>query len=151
MLTEDENLVEFDYKVDDDTSWTPGSSSFTTPPVQKIVLNLSAKRIKFRFRLQTDDNTTTPIIRAIVVSATTRPETRYTLSMSTWIDDYPIDLEGNEDTSSTAASQVTQLDAWTAANTILTLRAVFSPFDNKQIILDESKETLIATLSMIEP
>ncbi len=155
--------IEWDYKKNDDATWTPIATPFTTPPVQEIALNISAKRIKLRFRLQTNDNTETPIIRAMFVSATTRPETRYTYTMSTLLEDSGIDIMGNEDTTARAATILATLDGWMEANTILTMNSVFSPFDSKSvflepivtqpfnIIFDESKEKLQVTLVLIEP
>jgi hypothetical protein len=155
--------VEWDYKKNDETAWTNVATAFTTPPVQEVTLNVAAKRIKLRFRLQTNDNTETPLIRAMFVSATTRPETRYTYTMNTTLEDAAIDLQGQEDTTISAATILAQLDTWMEANTVLTMSSVFSPFDNKTvflepvvtqpltIIFDESKEKLIATLNLIEP
>jgi len=155
--------IEVDYKTDDNTTWVAASSSFTTPPVQEIVLNVSAKRIKFRFRLQTNNNTETPLLKQIFISATSRPETRWTYSMTCVLDDFPIDLQGNQDTSLTATEVLTQLDAWMEANTILTMSSVFTPYHNKQVIIepvvtqpvtlviDESQERLMATIVLLEP
>lgn len=154
--------IEWDYKKNDETTWTNVSTAFSSAPVQEISLNIAAKRIKFRFRLQTNDSTETPILRAMIVTATTRPETRYTYSMNTTLDDAGVDLRGQQDTSVTAASVLTILDGWMEANTPLTMSSVFSPFDNKtvflepivtqplSIVLDESKEKLSATIILIE-
>jgi hypothetical protein len=154
--------IEWDYKKNDDTAWTPVSTGFTTPPVQEISLNISARRLKLRFRLQTNDNTETPKIRHMLVTATTRPETRYTYTMNTSFEDGPIDLQGQENTTLTAAAQITQLDAWMEANTVLTVSSVFSPLHNKSVLLepivfsplsiifDESKEKLTGSIVLIE-
>jgi hypothetical protein len=155
--------VEWDYKKNDETAWTPSSTPFTTAPVQKVTLHISARRIKLRFRLQTNDNTETPQIRGMVVEATTRPETRYTYTASSDLSDAGIDLEGDEDTTLSAATTLSTLDGWVANNTSLTLRSVFSPFDSKTVFLepivlsplgfvaDESAEKFWLTLNMIEP
>lgn len=160
--TTSDRKVEWDYKKNDDTAWTPMSTAFTSAPVQEIALNISARRLKLRFRLQTNDNTETPQIRGMVVEATTRPETRYTYSMRTIFADQPIDLRGNIDTSVTAESVLSQLDTWTANNTPLTMSSLFTPFHNKTVFLepvvtnpltivtDESKERLEGTLVLIE-
>jgi hypothetical protein len=155
--------IEWDYKTDEATTWTPVTTAFTTPPVQEISLNISAKRLKLRFRMQTNDNTETPIMRAMLVTATTRPRTRYTYSMRTSLEDAAINLEGNEDTTVAAASLLTTLDAWMEANTVLTMHSVFTPFDNRSvylepivtdpisIVFDESAEKISATLILVEP
>jgi hypothetical protein len=155
--------VEWDYKKNDETSWTNVSTAFYSAPVQKVTLHISARRIKLRFRMQTNDNTETPQIRGMVVEATTRPETRYTYTASSDLSDAGIDLEGDEDTTLSAATTLTTLDGWVANNTSLTLRSVFSPFDSKTVFLepivlsplgfvaDESAEKFGITLNMIEP
>jgi len=155
--------IEWDYKKDEDTTWTPSATAFSTASVQEISLNISAKRIKIRFRPQTNDNTETPIMRAMLITATTRPRTRYTYSMRTSLEDAAINLEGNEDTTVAATNLLTTLDAWMEANTVLTMRSVFTPFDNKSvylepivtdpisIVFDESAEKISATLILVEP
>jgi hypothetical protein len=155
--------VEWDYKKDEETSWTAVSTSFTSPPVQEVSLNVSCKRLKLRFRLLTNDNTETPMIRSMVINAVTRPEIRYTFTLNTQADDAGINLEGEEDTSQRAATIISRLDAWCAANTILTMSAVFSPFDGKtvyleppvirplSIVFDESAEKLSMSLTLVEP
>jgi hypothetical protein len=154
--------IEWDYKTDTSTTWTSVSTSFTSSSVQEIALNVSAKRLKLRFRLQTNDNTITPIIKRMFVSATMRPETRYTYTLNTQIMDNPIDLQGKQ-SSTTAATVLTQLDTWMEANTVLTMSSVFSPFHNKSVFLepvitqpvsltyDESAERLSLTLILVEP
>jgi hypothetical protein len=154
--------IEWDYKTDDNTAWTASSSPFTTPPVQEISLSVSAKRVKFRFRLQTNNNTETPQIRALFVSSTTRPETRYTYTMRSLLQDQPINLRGEQDTSLTADAQLTRLDGWMEANTPLTMYSLFTPFSSKSVFLepvvtnplniitDESKEALEVTLNLVE-
>ena len=155
--------IEMDYRTDEDTAWTPVSGTFNTSPVEEITLDVSAKRLQLRFRLQTKNNAQTPKIKAMFVSATTRPETRFTYSMSSYVEDAAIDLQGGETTSTDASDIITQLDTWMEANTILTMSSVFTAFHNKQVILepvvitplsiitDESKERFILTLNLLEP
>jgi hypothetical protein len=154
--------IEWDYKTDTATTWAPGSTFFTTPPVQEVTLNVSARKLKLRFRAQSNDATQTPLIRGMVVEATTRPEIRYTYSMRTILGDDPINLRGDSDTNITADAVLTQLDTWVAGNTILTMNSLFPPFNNKSVFLepvvtnplsrinDEKKERLEATLVLIE-
>jgi hypothetical protein len=156
-------VIEWDYKKNDETAWTAMSTPFSTSPVQEVSLNVVAKRIKFRFRFQTNDNTETPVLKTMFVSATTRPETRWTYSMNTLVADGAIDLQGEEDSTTTAESIITTLDTWMKNNTVLTMRSLFTPFDNKSVFLepvvlqpltiitDESLETLTATLTLVEP
>jgi hypothetical protein len=154
--------IEWDYRKDEETAWTPATTAFTSPPVQEISLNASAKRIKIRFRLQSNDNTETPIMRAMLISATTRPRTRYTYTMQTIFGDNPINMLGQSESGIYAGDVLDQLDAWMEANTVLTMNSLFSPFDNKTvylepivtnpltIITDESTERLQGTLTLVE-
>jgi hypothetical protein len=155
--------IEWDYMKDTDTTWTASSTAFTSTQVQKVTLSISARRIKFRFRLMTTLNTISPIIKGMVIEATTRPETRYTYTATSDLSDAGIDLEGNEDTTLSAATTLSTLDGWVTNNTSLTLRCVFSAMDSKTVFLepivlsplgfvaDESAEKLGITLNMIEP
>jgi hypothetical protein len=154
--------IEWDYRTDETSTWTAMSTSFTSSSVQEISLNVSAKRLKLRFRIQTNDNTATPIIKSMFVSATLRPETRYTYTMNTEISDNPIDLQDAQ-ASTTASTVLTQLDTWMEANTPLTMSSVFTPFHSKTVFLepvitqpvslifDESAERLSVTLILVEP
>ena len=155
--------IEWDYRTDDTEAWTAISTAFTSSPVQEIDLNISAKRLKLRFRMQSNVTTSSPRIKQLFVSATTRPQTRWTYSLSTIIDDQPINLRGDQDTSLTAAAVLTQLDTWMEANTLLTMNSVFSVYDNKSVILepvatqpitliaDESLEKFSGTITLLEP
>jgi hypothetical protein len=155
--------IEWDYMKDTDTAWTPVSTSFTTPPVQEVTLNISAKKLKLRFRLQSNTNSETPMIRAMVVEATTRPEIRYTYSMRTVLGDAPINLRGDSETTITASAILTQLDSWVANNTILTMNSNFTPYNGRSVFLepvvtnpltrinDEKRERLEATIVLTEP
>ena len=83
--------------------------------------------------------------------------------MNTLVSDAAIDLQGEEDSTTTAESIVTTLDTWMKNNTVLTMRSLFTPFDNKSVFLepvvlqplsiitDESLEKLTATITLIEP
>lgn len=156
-------IVEWDYRKNDETTWTAVSTSFSSAPVQEVSLNISARRLKLRFRLQSNTYGQTPLIRGMVVEATTRPETRYTYSMRTVFADDPIDMQGQQDTTLTADAVISQLDSWTANNTILTLNSIFAPLNGKSVFLepvllnpltfvpDASKEKLEGTLILTEP
>ena len=83
--------------------------------------------------------------------------------MRTIFADRPIDLRGNEDTSVSAESVLTQLDTWMQNNTPLTMSSLFTPFHNRTVFLepivtnpltiitDESRERLEGTLVLTEP
>lgn len=155
--------IEWDYRKDEETAWTTNATAFTSGSVQEVTLDVSAKRLKLRFRLQTNTKLTSPLIKGLVISATTRPETRWTYSLSTFFEDRPINLRGDQDTTLTAAAVLTQLDTWMEANTILTMSSVFEPFNGKSVILepvvtrplsliaDESLEKLTGSLTLLEP
>ncbi len=155
--------IEWDYKLDEAATWTPVATPFTTGPTQKINLNVTGKRLKLRFRAQTNDNSETPRITSINVSTTEQPETRYAYSMTFVYSDNGRDLLGNAENYSRAETLIAQLDTWSAAKTALTMHSQSETFDNKTVFLEptpinplanvapEQQEKLSGTLTCVEP
>jgi hypothetical protein len=155
--------IEWDYRLDEETAWTPSATPFTSGPVQTILLNKTGKRLKVRFRLQSNDNTETPRITSINVSTTVQPDTRYAYSMTFVYSDNGRDLLGNAEKYSRAEILIAQLDTWMTSKTPLTMRSISETFDNKTITLDptplrpvanetqEQQEKMSGTLTAVEP
>jgi hypothetical protein len=155
--------IEWDYKLDEETTWTPTSTPFTTGPVQKLSLNKTGKRLKVRFRPQSNDNTETPRITSINIATTVQPDTHYTYSMNFAFDDNGRDLLGNIENYTRAETLIQQLDAWMTAKTPLTMHSISEIYDNKIVVLDpfatnplafvpnEQQEKQSATLIASEP
>lgn len=155
--------IEWDYKIDGATSWTPMTTPFTSGPVQTLNLNKTGKFLELRFRPQTNSNTSTPRITSIFVATTAQPDTRYAYSMTFVYQDNGRDLLGNAENYLRAETLIAQLDTWAANKTPLTMRSISETFDNKTVILDptpigpvanetaEQQEKQSGTLTASEP
>jgi hypothetical protein len=155
--------IEWDYKLDEETAWTPSATPFASGPVQTILLNKTGKRLKVRFRVQSNDNTETPRITSINISTTAQPDTRYAYSMTFVYSDNGRDLLGNAEKYTRAETLIAQLDTWMTSKTPLTMRSISETFDNKTITLDptplrpvanetqEQQEKMSGTLTAVEP
>jgi hypothetical protein len=155
--------IEWDYKLDEETAWTAVASKFTSGPVQKITLNRTGKRMKLRFRLQTNDDGETPRITSINVSTTEQPDTRYAYSMTFVYMDNGRDLLNNAENYTRAETLITQLDTWASNKTALTMRSQSETYDNKTVFLEptqvgpvanetrEQQEKQSGTLTAVEP
>jgi hypothetical protein len=155
--------IEWDYKLDEATAWTPVATPFTSGPVQSISLNVTGKRLKLRFRMQSNDNYETPRITSLNLSTTERPETRFSYSMVFVYQDNGRDLLGNVENYTRAETIITQLDTWMRNQTPLTMHSISETFDNKTVYVEpvvlgpvsnetgEQQEKLSATLIAVEP
>lgn len=158
-----DRCIEWDYKLDEATSWTPSSTAFTSGPVQSISLNVTGKRLKLRFRMQSNDNYETPRITSLNLSTTERPETRFSYSMNIVYQDNGRDLLNNVENYTRAETLIAQLDTWMRNQTPLTMRSISETFDNKTVYLEpvvlgpvsnepgEQQEKLSATVIAVEP
>lgn len=72
---------ELDYRVNDETEWQQVDQRFDTSPTQEVDFideyGLAGKRLQFRIRGYTTDNTKTPVLLAIVVNAVLRTDVKY--------------------------------------------------------------------------
>lgn len=155
--------IEWDYKLDEATTWTPIATPFTSGPVQKISLNKTGKLLYLRFRPQTNDNTETPRITSINVATTEQPDVHYTYSLNFVYQDNGRDLLSNVENYTRAETLIAQLDAWMTAKTPLTMHSISETYDNKIVTLDpfavnplanesgEQQEKQTATLIASEP
>lgn len=155
--------IEWDYKLDEDAAWTVMPTAFENPPVQVQSLGVTGYRMKLRFRIQSNSNAQTPRIRRIQVSTTLRPETRYTFTMAFVTSDNAVDGVGDLENYAAAATLISQLDTWMKNMTPLTMHSIWSPMDNRKVVLDpipitpqaivtnEGLEKLRCTLVAIEP
>lgn len=69
-MKKDEQYIEVDYQVDNDTQWVPMESAFCVSPVEELKINNeygeNARQFRYRLRIQTTDNTKTPILKTVV-------------------------------------------------------------------------------------
>ncbi len=137
-----------DYKKDNDSSWTAISGTFDTDPIEELNLSSSTppdvrgRRIKFRIRLYSLVSSGTPRIKTALVEGFAIIPVKYNYQWMTKLTekDLSVNLQGEEDLtlgqySSVEAAQ-TALDSWAANATPLTMRTVYSPYDNKTVVMD---------------
>jgi len=139
-------VIEAEYQIDDagDTSaWTPINGTFDTAPMEEVSItsdnSATGRRIRYRLRLQTSDNAQTPRVKATVVEVVSRPAVKYSYTFRFRAQDENLDLEGDDDTYAAAETLTSQMETWANAPTVLTMRSVFSPYDNKKVLLDPAK------------
>ena len=155
--------IEWDYKIDEAAAWSPASTPFTSGPVQRIALNKTGKRLKLRFRMQTNSNTETPRITSINIATTEQDEIRYSYTMNFEYRDNGFNLLKQKENYSRAETLVAQLDTWAANKTALTQRSISETYDNKTVFLEplpigslsnvsrEQQEKQSGTLTTTEP
>lgn len=131
--------IEADYQIDQDPRWYPMSAAYTESPTQEIkfksVFGISAKRLRYRLRLQTNDISKTPFVKAVVLKTVIKISTKYSYSMSCR------NLANDEN----LRGEVEDIDPWKRLETLfkwadnataLRMRGYTYPFDNKIVFLD---------------
>ena len=129
-----------DYRVDTDLSWTE-IGTFNTAPVQERDIASTfprAKRIKFRFRFHTNDNSETPRLKAFVVEgvAFVPTKTSYSWTFAIKKTTENIDLKGAWNDSLTSVAQYDKLLSWANAGTQLTLSHHSTLYEGKTVYID---------------
>ena len=131
--------IEADYQIDRDPTWYPMSADYTDSPTQEIKFKdkfgISAKRLRYRLRLQTNDKSKTPFIKAVVLKTVIRVDTKYNFGMScrNLIND--VNLCG-EPEDITPWQRLETLIGWANNATALKMRGFTYPFDNRIVFLD---------------
>ena len=160
-LVKDEQFVIAEYQVDDETTWTKIEDEFDESPSQEIAfketLGLNGKRLRIRLRLQTTDNTKTPIVTGTVIEAISRIVIKHAYSMSYRVRDGDVNLKGElEDI--TAEDKQEIIEDWITNTKPLTMRCVYAKFDNKTVFinppeekpLEEQKESYLNKITLVE-
>ncbi len=131
-----------DYMVDTDEPyvWTE-IGTFDTAPVEEIDIAASsprAKRIKFRFRIRTDDESNSPRLKAFVVEGLAFVPVKYQYAMSVKLSqgEDNIDLDGMHDDTLDADAQYDKLVEWANDGIELTLRHKSDLYDDKTVVVD---------------
>lgn len=120
-------FINIDYRLNGDTAWTSLATNVTTSPITAIdfssVYGLAGKRIQLRLKLQSDDNTQTPILLAALVDAVIRIQVKYMYQLTfRCVDDEPtLAAREMDDKSVTAAGQsaitkLNQIKDWADAS-----------------------------------
>jgi hypothetical protein len=144
-LVDEEQYITCEYQEDygmleNCTHWHAAEEVFNTSPFQEVLLSsdydVVARRIRFRFKLHTNDNTKTPVIKAIVIEALLRFPVKYSYTFNFRLEDTPEYYAGHKDITMRAEDISAILDEWGDAPTVLTMRCNFSPFDNKKVVIE---------------
>jgi hypothetical protein len=139
-VTASAQVVEAEYQTDGSSTWTAINGTFDTVPVEEVDFSstnaANGRRLRYRLRLNTNDNTKTPKVTAAVVEALGRIDVKYSYSFTFAARDENLDLEGDDDSYTTVQTLVNQLNTWATSTTPLTMRTVFSPYDNKTVFID---------------
>lgn len=119
--------INLDYRLDDDTAWTAITGTLIQSPMSTLdmvsVFGLAGKRIQLRIRLQSDDNTQTPILKAAIVEAVIRINVKYMYNLTFRVmDDEPTltPREMDEDSITAAGmsamTKLAQIESWADAD-----------------------------------
>lgn len=143
-------ICEVDYRLDGETTWTTLDDVVDESPVQEIdltsIFGLSGKRLQFRLRIQTNDNTKTPIIRVVLIEALTRVANKFAYSIPFVFEDNGRDLLGQPDDTTDAQDKIELLNEW-ATETMVLMRSVDPALDNRLVFIlpVPSRAIVIAT------
>ena len=138
-LIKDNVYIEADYQIDQDPAWYPMTADYTESPTQEIkfksTFGISAKRLRYRLRLQTNDMKATPFIKAVVLKTVIKVPTKYNFGMScrNLMDD--VNLCG-EPEDITPWQRLETLIEWADNATALRMRAFTYPYDDRVVFLD---------------
>jgi hypothetical protein len=163
--------VECEYQTEDGEldhigDWTDISDTFDTSPFQEVMISdqyeITARRIRFRFKLITTSNTESPIIKSSVIDALMRFPVKYAYNCVIMLADHKENYFG-KDNSFRVEMDMDQLEEWSDQPTVLTMRCNYTPYDNKKVVLEplnsnpippfstnEQLEKHLATITLLE-
>lgn len=161
-LDEDDGItVEADYQMDEDTDWTVFSDEFDTSPMHEINLKETygenGKRLRIRLRLQTKDNTKTPIVKGTILENVSRVPVKFAYGFAYRANDKDITLVDEPD-ELTAEQKMSFLDKWASELTPLIMNCNYDRYDDKTVFIDpsenvpsyETEEGYIGQLTIME-
>jgi len=138
-LTDRGVYIEADYQIDQDPVWHPMSAHYTESPTQAIkfesAFGISAKRLRYRLRLQTNDKSKTPFVKAVVLKTVIRIDTKYCYSLSCRNVANDKNLCGEVE-DMLPWQRLDTLIGWANNATALRMRAFTYPFDDKIVFVD---------------
>ncbi len=160
-LVEDELIIEAEYQIDESTTWLPISDTFDTSPIQEINLKSeygeTGKRMRYRLRLHTTDNTKTMRIKGIVSESISRVPVKYSYAIPYRLRDNDVDLNTDIEPMS-AEEKEAIIDEWAESLTPLVMRSTRKQFDNITVFIDptpmspthEKSEGYAASITVIQ-
>lgn len=142
---------ELDYRTNEDEDWITTDTIFNTSPTQEIDFSnqygLSGKRLQFRLRGYTTDNTKTPVLLAIIVNAVLRTDVKYMYGpFSVRVMDNEPTLDPEITDIHNAAKKLELLENWADASTdsMLLINSVSSLLDGKMVFMNTPNTRQIA-------
>ena len=140
-------FIEVDYRIDNDSGWTPIEGEYATSPVSSndilAGLGVKGKRIQYRLRLQTTNNSISPKIKTVVVENVSKVPIKYSYAFQYRAQDKEVNLLGEPEGMDAYEKQAI-LDGWAEDLTPLTMRSLRYLFDNKTVFIDPSDLTPLA-------
>jgi hypothetical protein len=108
----------------------------TSPFEEKYFTNIAGRRIRFRFELTTTNSTKRPKLKAWILEAVLSMDVSNSYVLPVRLSDHATDLQNQPDETARIETIQAQIDAWAAAPpTILTMTSIYSPADNKSVIV----------------
>ncbi len=136
--------IEVDYKLNEDTEWYSFDDLFLESPTQEVDFGkqpeygLAAKRLQFRIRAYTTDNSQTPVLLAFIVNSVLRTDVKYIYGPVQFrlMDDEPtLQGAGEKDDMPFAKDKRKRMEDWADASTdsMLWMESVSDIFHEKMI------------------
>ena len=138
-LVEDEQIVHAEYQVDDETTWHCLPEEFYLSPMDEKLLTeelgVNGKRLRYRLRLLTNDNSKTPIVKGTVLDTISRVPIKYSFNFAFRAKDDDLTIQAGPDDMS-LEDKLDLLDEWAETLTPLKMRSNRRRFDNKPVFID---------------
>ncbi|MBW8034495.1 MAG: hypothetical protein FVQ79_02195 [Planctomycetes bacterium] len=140
-LTADAQEIFFDFKTDDETAWTTVDVPFNESPFMELLFSedysTSGRRIKYRLRIKTNDNTRTPKLLSAVIEGVARIKVKFMYGFTARVVDEGSDLQGDE-IERKAKEIVAKLEEWGSRGRVtpLMMDGAFSVLQDKPVFLD---------------
>jgi hypothetical protein len=147
LSADDGQTIEVDYQTDQEDTWHTLPDIFDTSPIQEVrfkeTYGVNGKRLRIRLRLQTSDNSKTPIVKADVVENVSRVPVKYSYSFAFRVKDNDISLRGESCCDNSQDLQEV-LDRWATELTPLLMRTRKKQYDNKTVFIDPAQTVPLA-------
>lgn len=142
-LVENEQWVEVDYQLDQQTEWTRMPENFSVSPISEVKFagnGETAKRFRYRVRLMTTNKLKSPQVRTVVVETVSRVPIKYSFAFPYRLVEGDIDLN-QEKESMLLSEKRALLDTWAAELTPLKMRCIHAAYDEQVVFIDPSSHT----------
>jgi len=137
-VTDDGIRVEVDYQVDDDTTWTTIEDIVDETPMKELAFSddsVNGKRIRYRLRLMSNDQTKTPKVKTAVIEGVSKVPVKYTYGFTTRVTDDRKNLLGQQE-ELTADKFWTIIDGWARELIKLKMHSTYKRFDDLDVFID---------------